>query len=280
LKNQPPGVSNAGRLLRDAKKHMGDAEGKLKEGKPGAEGDQDKALRDLRKAKRELEYELEEIGREEFAQAMLDVKSKLEEMLVRQLEVNEKTARLNRARERKSLSRAQRIELRKLTRTELELRKEALELVKKLEEARTFLFAGALRSIASDLKEVADLLENSDTGDFTQLLQREIVEQLKKLVKALEEVKLPERPKPPEPPAGPPGPTGPPPPPVPLVAELKLLREMESEIREKTGELDRAVRAAGGKPNFMQKKMMNRLAHKQGEVSTMTEKVRESLRRK
>jgi hypothetical protein len=277
LKDQPPGVSNAGRLLEDAKKHMGDAAGKLREGKPGAEGDQDKALRGLRRAKRELEYELEVNGHAEFIQAMLDVKSKLEEMLLRQLEVNGKTTRLSQARQSESLTRAQAIELRRLARAELALHKEAQELVRKLEEERTFLFAGALRSVASDLKEVADLLDASETGDYPQLLQREIVEHLKRLIKALEETRR-ERPRRPEPPNGPPGGSVVPPRLVPLVAELKLLHQVESEIREKTGELDRAVKAAGGQPNFMQKKMINRLAHKQGELTEMTGRVRESLR--
>lgn len=279
LKNQPPGVSNAGRLLKDAKKHMGNAAGKLKEGKPGAESDQDKALKGLRGAKKELEGELDEIERDEFVEAILDVKTKLEEMLVKQLDVNGKTTGLDRAKQRESLTRAQRIELRKLTRAELALHKAALELVKKLEEAQVFLFAGALRSIASDLKEVADLLDDSDTGDYTQLLQREIVEHLKRLIKALEQIPR-ERPRRPRPPDDPPGGSVKAPPPVPLVAELRLLRQIESEIREKTGELDRAVKAAGGKPNFMQKKMINRLAHKQGELTEMADRMRESLRRK
>jgi hypothetical protein len=61
------------------------------------------------------------------------------------------------------------------------------------------------------------------------------------------------------------------------VAELKMLRRMEGDIHEKTKEIDRAVDQSGGTPNFIQKKMINRLAHRQGRVTEMTEKMREGL---
>jgi hypothetical protein len=61
------------------------------------------------------------------------------------------------------------------------------------------------------------------------------------------------------------------------VAELKMLRHMERGIREKTKEIDRALDQTGKKPNLIQKKMINRLAHKQGQVTEMTQKMREAL---
>jgi hypothetical protein len=56
-----------------------------------------------------------------------------------------------------------------------------------------------------------------------------------------------------------------------------MLRRMEGDIHEKTKEVDRAVEQSGGTPNFIQKKMINRLAHRQGRVTEMTEKMREGL---
>ena len=62
-------------------------------------------------------------------------------------------------------------------------------------------------------------------------------------------------------------------------AELRLLRKLEADVHEKTKEIHRAVEKNGGVPNFFQKKMIARLAHRQARLSEMAEKLREALRR-
>ena len=158
---------------------------------------------------------------------------------------------------------------------------EAVELAKKLEKEKTHVFASALRGIAADMNESSVLLSDRDTGSYTQLLQKEIVAQLRRLVKALEELPRPPSVDPPRPPDGPRRPPRPPvdPPSVLPVAELKLLRGIEADIYEKTMEVHRAIRHCGGKPNFIQKKMITRLAHRQVRLTEMTRKLRESLNR-
>ena len=56
-----------------------------------------------------------------------------------------------------------------------------------------------------------------------------------------------------------------------------MLRKMEGSIHEKTAEVHRALKQTGKKPNLIQKKMINRLAHRQGRVIEMTEKMRQGL---
>jgi hypothetical protein len=273
--------SKAGKLLDGARQDMEGAEEKLREDKPGAEDDQEGALDKLDRAKGELVKRRNELEYEQTVAALLNMAGKLRKMLEVQLEINRKTSDFDAKKQQEGLTREELFEVLKLGRTETMLREEALGLVKKLEEEKTHVFAAVLRGIAADMKEAAELLDDQDTGDYTRLVQNEIVAQLTRLVKALEEPPQPQIADPPEPPGGP-GPPGPPkdPPLIPPVAELKLLREIECDIYEKTGEIHRAIKQTGGKPNFIQKKMINRLAHMQVRLTEMTRKLRESLERK
>lgn len=203
--------------------------------------------------------------------------TRLEKMLEKQLEINGRTRKLDREKVESELTRPERMVLRGLSRAETALWREAQELAVHLEKNEVHVFASVLRDVASDMKDVAGLLEEEDTGSYTDYLQKEIVKNLRRLIEALRQMP-PERPVPPTPP-GPPGIPGTPPPPVPPVAELKLLRQIEGDIHEMTKEIHRAVAAADGKPTFIQKKMINRLAHKQAKLTEMTRRLRESLRR-
>jgi hypothetical protein len=129
------------------------------------------------------------------------------------------------------------------------------------------------------MKEVAGQLQKEDTGPYTRHLESEIVAGLRRLIDALMEKEREPQDKPPATqPDGTPGPHRPPPL-VPPVAELRLLRQLESDIHGKTRDIHRSVQASGGKPNLIQKKMINRLAHRQAKLTEMTRKLRESLNR-
>ncbi len=211
--------------------------------------------------------------RERFEQVI----EKLKRMLELQKEINRTTRELDAKKTEEELLREDRIELRKMSRLETRLYKEALELARQLEEENVFVFADVLKETAADMKEVADLLEREDTGRYTQHLEKEIVKNLKWLIEALEEkVREPGDNPPPQPP-GEPQPPGDPPPPVLPVAELRLLRRLEADIHEKTKAIHDALKGRG--PNFFQKKMINRLAHKQARLTDITKRLRESLRR-
>jgi hypothetical protein len=276
-----PQEKKAGRLLDGAGEDMERAQEKLREGRPGAGSDQENALEKLDRAKRELVKRKEELEWEQTLSALSSVAGKLRKMLETQLEINRKTSDFDNKKRQEELARQERLEILRLGRTEKLLGEEAVELAKKLEKEKTHVFASALRGIAADMNETAALLRDQETGSYTRLLQEEIVAQLRRLVKALEELPRPPSPDPPKPPDGPKRPPHPPvdPPSVLPVAELKLLRGIEADIYEKTMEVHRAIKQCGGKPNFIQKKMIARLAHRQVRLTEMTRKLRESLGR-
>jgi hypothetical protein len=196
-------------------------------------------------------------------------------MIEIQTDVNKKTIELNAKKLERDLTRADLIELRKIVKSETDLRKKAEEIIAKLEGEDAHVFGGVLRSVSLDMRDVIELLEDQDTGKYTQTLESEILDQLESLVKALQKEQETRRKQQQQQGGG--GGGGGKKPLIPPVAELKMLRHMERGVREKTSEIDQALKQTGKQPNLIQKKMINRLAHKQGQVTEMTEKMREAL---
>jgi len=269
-------IRKAARLVGKADEQMGIAEKKLADEKPGAQDNQQKAIERLTEAEGLLAALLKELEYEDYYETVQDVLAELRKMLELQLAFNAKTLTLDGKKTRDELTRADRIEIRKMSFMEKRIAEKALELAKELEKRNSPLFAGALQEIARDLEEISVLLADSDTGAYTRKLQEEVVAQIKQLIAALE---IP--PEPPTPPGGggDGGDGGDGPPPRPPLAELKLLRDMENGIHKKTKELNDAIKKSGS-PNFVQKKMINRLAHRQARLTEMTRKLREVMRGK
>ncbi|MFH1423110.1 MAG: hypothetical protein ABIH42_10415 [Planctomycetota bacterium] len=56
-----------------------------------------------------------------------------------------------------------------------------------------------------------------------------------------------------------------------------MLRKMERDIFEQTRDINSAIEQSGISPNFIQKKILNRVAHRQATVLEITEKMRQAL---
>ena len=113
-------------------------------------------------------------------------------------------------------------------------------------------------------------------GPYTRGLGLEVEARLAELLKAFK-LELKRRQKPP----GKPGPPKPPGKPrlVPALAELQMLRTLQTQIRDNTDRLFRAVKA-GKDLTPVQKIILERLVHRQGNVTDVMRRFIQTLERK
>ena len=90
--------------------------------------------------------------------------------------------------------------------------------------------------VREDMKHVHRRLKNTDVGDVTVVIEQDIIETLREMIKALEKAKkdLDDKKNPPKPP-----PDAPPPPPqdqklLDKIAELKMLKSMQLRVNSRT----------------------------------------------
>lgn len=178
-----PGQENVGK----AGGSMGKASEKLgKSNSQGASGDQQEALDQLQQAKEEVEDALEQARRELQEEVLALLEERLLQMLAQQKEISKGTIEVDKALGGKAPDRAQTQTLTGLSKGEDDLAgqsDEALELLR--EEGSTVVFPQVLEDVKGDLLNVVGLIASTQTGEFTQAVQKEIEVTLEELIEAV-----------------------------------------------------------------------------------------------
>jgi len=121
--------------------------------------------------------------------------------------------------------------------------------------------------------DTAKRLKEGDPSTYTQEVERQILSVLLELKEALErEQRKPKKKK-----GGGGGGGGGKRRLVPPLAELKMLRKMESDLLTNTRDLNEAIKLSGGKPNYVQQQLLKRLATRQGNVADLLKKISDQL---
>ena len=198
--------------------------------KKAAEG----ALKDLQDAQQALEKSRQRAERDLAIEQLAKIEDTLEAMKNRQQAIVAETLRLETARTNSKqgrLTRGQRDSTLLLSRQEIQLMQDTLELAKKLAPAAVF--SAALSGAGRELELAADLLARYETGASTQNAEQNALRRFEQLLSCLK----PERTEGNEKTGG--GGDAPPPEDgIPQLAQLKMLKLMQQEINQRTKALD------------------------------------------
>ncbi len=278
--DRTPGEQRAGERMSGASKSMEQAAGALERGEENeAEEEQEKAVEELEKAEEELAKEERQYGDLEQEQELLSMRAELEKAIERQTDLTKRTVAIDDARKEKGeLGRKDMFALQNVADEEEQLAGHVKTLVGKLgEEAQVWVFSSRLDNARIDLDEVVRNLrrDEPETGEYTQRLQRDVTKAFMDLKAAFErEMRVAKERK-----DGGKGEGGgggrrrl-----VPPLAELKMLKQMQENVLKETGDLDEAIKLAGGAPNALQRELLKRLATRQGNLADLLEQMNRDL---
>jgi hypothetical protein len=229
---QPP--APGGENVQRGGQHMSNAAGELEQQKidQGRESQQ-QAAEELKRTLEILEKAIEQLKQEQRGQSIRQLQTLLQAMLDRQLKINEDTQVLDK-KGRSALSHADELALTGLGRDQMDLADQNSEVLRLLKsDGTTLVFPQIIGQVRDDMERVAERLQKKDTGALTQRVQAGIAETLEQLVDSLKESAAN-----PPPQAGGGGGSGGGqggnPPLVPPSAELKLLRNCQKAVNQRT----------------------------------------------
>lgn len=234
-----------------------------------AEKAQEEALERLQKSREALERRAEELARLARERQALSMVEELTKIREEEERIYSGTVDLD-ARRSKDEGRRQRLLLRQrsaeLAESQGTLSERVDALREKLKEELSRVFSFALGNIGSDMRQIRDALKDLEVGPSTQFLERSVLEDLAQLVRALEDEiqRLREAPPGEGMPQGEEGRRL-----VPLVAELRMLKEMQVDVNRRTRSLEDLREASDGKISEAWERQLDRLLQKQGTVSRL-----------
>jgi len=269
MKESPDSKSKSGpkgqKNVEDAQKSMKGASESLRgEDIEAAAEDQEKAVEELKKALDEIEQRLAQLREDTLIDRLARLEARFREMLDRQKEVTTATVALHaRREERGKLARADRLKLRKLVAEEKALAEEAYQTIDILvEDGTSVVFPRVVTNLQADFVRISELLDEQQTGDFTQSLQQETEVTLQELIDALRRNLKKKKG------GGGGGSCDCEPPLLPGSAELKLLRSMQVRVNRRTTAFDKLELDA--ELEAMRAKEAKTLTDLQEEVAEMT----------
>lgn len=220
----------------------------------------------LDQAQRELEQELGKIQQQLAREQMVKLEQQINGLAARQATLLERTERLNQVETNKgSLSRAQQHTVLEMSREQRTLALEVSGLSANL--AQSEIFRLGLSGAAREMLRAASRLGRSELGNATQQNEQAALRRLQQLVEALKqdsaEPAESEAPEPTE--LGDLAPEQA----VRLLAELKLLRLMQSEIHQRTIELEKHRKGSGKPLSEEVKQQLRELAGEQGRLADL-----------
>ena len=281
---RPPNPNNpndeARRNLEDAVPPQDQAKQDLqKNDREGASKKEDLAIKALERALAELEKRLQQLREKEMLKKLEDLERRITRMLQRQIEVYEATKQIDAAvtknKGQKTTADIQRagVEAEK----EGEIAADAGKALRLLEgEGKAVVFAGVLGEVQKDMVAIQKQLNGANTGADTQLVEEQVIEQLQRMKEALKKAQEDLKNPPPPPPPG-----GMPPPPqkkdlVQLIEQLKLLRDLQRQVNDRTTAFGWRVMGEQATDPFIQEQL-RMLGDRQRVLQNMLNRIAEQL---
>jgi hypothetical protein len=173
--------------IEAARRAMQQAEEELKrlQGKKGMEHE-DQAIRKLAEARAQLEKVLRQLREEEQQIILASLEARFAKMLVMQLQIHVDTIALSKTTKNawtaKHFGRS-----RELSVEEDEIASEAAKALTLLkEEGSSVAFPQGVEQVRDDMLNIVRRLSGNDVGDFTQSVERDVIESLEEMVTALQ----------------------------------------------------------------------------------------------
>lgn len=271
--------------LQGAAEDMDDAAENLEKEDPGsAEKSQQEALEKLRDAREKLAEEEERLAKLQREKEMLSMVSELGDVKAAEEKIHDETVKIHGGRQDRE-SRRQKLKVeqavKKLVADQASLAEKVDGLNAKLKEELARVFTFVLRNVSADMRQVSESLKELETGTFTQFLQKEVIQDVDRLIAVLKEqiakdeeesgkqnqqqgpqMNGDERRRL-----------------VPVVAELRMLKEMQIDVNRGTRDLEDVRQASEGKIGESWDKALNRLMQKQGSVTRMTVEIQKDFQK-
>lgn len=275
MSEQAEGASSS---TSQAEQSMGEAEESLKQDNRQSAGQrQEEAVKHLQEAKEKLDKAMEELAKKEREKKLFELGKALAAMLGKQRQINVRTIQIDGvAKKEGRLPRKLQLELQGVAAGQAELKKGAGDVLKKLEEEDSVVFAYAMSDVAKDMSDAAERLSDEDAGWSTQQIQKDIERTLAELVESLEQQYDEARKGGGGGGGGSGGAGGGEPPLVPPLAQLKMLRTLEEAIFDSTKRYEEE-KILGGMNPVLLRKFIERLGEKQENVSKTARKLARQL---
>jgi hypothetical protein len=275
---QGGGQSGAQKSLQQARESMQGASGQLRKKQPGpAAQTQKRAHQELQKARSEIDRELSQLRKEQRGALLAKLIAMFRQMLDRQQGITGQTTDLQQMKQDGNWGRTASLRCAELADGEGDLNETAAEALRLMEEnSPAVVFPNAVRGLRSDLKATAARLREEKTGETTRSIQQNVEQTLEDLINALEMAQ--ENPPPPDQQQSGQGQqSNRKPPLIGLLNEIKLLRNMQLRINQRTENLRERMEQKNAAPDLQQR--AETLSRRQNTVRQMTEELRERIRR-
>jgi len=243
-----------------------------------ARDSQNQAIRNLEKARTELSEAINQEKEAAQQQALAEIEARLRKVLEEQKRLSAGTKDVHaKTKADGSFDRAEKVRLGDLANGEGKLAEETGAVVQLLEEeGTTIVFPSILQEIREDLSKTQELLASEQPGPLTQGIQQEIEARLQDRIEALQEELADRREKNEDEDSGEGEGEGQEPL-VSILAELKMLRTLQSHINHRTVLLDE-TRRAGQASETVVEVQHKVLADRQNKVGKMTRDLAEILK--
>ena len=257
--------------VQDANNYQRQAEEEIqKEKKDVASAKQDKAIDELEKARKKLEEILRQLREEEMERLLAALQARCEHMLLIQIQVYEGTVATEKAIAENSDKKPTRVNEQKslqLSDREREITRESEKAIALLRgEGSAVAFPVAFEQVRDDSTHVTRRLGTVDVGTVTQVIEQDIIANLKEMIAALKKARQDMEAK-----------KGQPSPPNPnsnqklidLLAELKMIRSMQIRVNSRTQTYARQYPGEQAEDAEIEKEL-NNLAQRQQKIFDVT----------
>ncbi|MFO0799880.1 MAG: hypothetical protein U0804_20615 [Gemmataceae bacterium] len=281
---RPPNPNNpndeARRNLEDAVPPQDQAKNDLqKNDRDNASKKEDEAIKALDRALAELEKRLQQLREKEMLKKLEDLERRVTRMLRMQVEVYEATKSIDttvtKNKGQKTTADIQKagIEAEK----EGEIASDAGKALRLLEgEGKAVVFAGVLGEVQKDMLSIQKQLNGANTGADTQLVEEQVIEQLQRMLEALKKAQNDLKNPPPPPPPGMPPPPNDKKDLIQLVEQLKLLRDLQRQVNDRTTAFGRRVTGEQAMDPFIQEQL-RMLGDRQRVLQNMLNRIAEQF---
>ncbi len=272
----PPGPKSPGAdQVKKAVPDQEQARKKIEENKrPEAVPEQTKAIEKLIEAQKELEKRLKQLREEELERLLANLEARVAKMLQMQIEVYESTKAIDGIVQKSESKKPEKAEIQKSqvqADRETEIIAEANKTIEILkQEGSAVAFPRVFEETVIDMTRVRERLNQARVAKDTQLMEQDIIDSLKEMLEALKKAQQDLQQSKGSPP--PPGAGGPPPEQKLLdeIAELKMLRNLQMKVNDRTKRQGNEVKDAAEQTNDPQIKVeLKDLANRQVKIEEM-----------
>lgn len=273
-KQQPQQQTPGREQLERAKEQMEEALEALKQQeRENALKEEDQAMENLQSAAEKLEEELRQLREEEKEMILASLEARFQRMLLLETQIHEGTMALAATPQKDWLDLSY-SRCRELAQQQTELARECTQTVTLLrEDGSSAAILLAVEDIETDMNSVSGWLQESNVTDLTQTVQKDILESLRQLIettqKEMQEMKNPNRQQKQQQPQGSQKQSRL----VELMAEIKVLKNMQLQVNRRTKQVDELIPKADDQSKTSLLKQLRELSSRQQKLIETTKEM-------